>query len=205
MKTPSAVLLLCTALLAATTSAIAADVQILSLSRNGLLTWTNASLNVTCRVEWASSAAGPWHESWDSLIAVVVTNSVTERSVPMFYRVVCPQVITNITPAAALGLISAHQGDTNFTILDVRTQPEYAPRHIKNAMNLDFRSLSPTFAEMLKSLDKTRTYLVYCGSGSRSAQAAEVMRAQGFLLVYNMMSGFASFAALPGAGPFLEP
>ncbi len=205
MKTQRAVLLLCTALLAAPTAAIAADVQILSLSGNGLLSWTNASLNVTCRVEWASSAAGPWHDSWESLSAVVVTNHVTERSVPMFYRVVCPQTITNVTPTAALALISDRQGDTNFTILDVRTQSEYAPRHMKGAINLDFRSVSPPFADQLKSQDKARTYLVYCASGSRSGQATEVMRGQGFLLVYNMTSGFASFASLPGATPFLEP
>lgn len=205
MKTPSAILLLCTALLAATTASIAADVQILSLSRNGLLTWTNASLNVTCRVEWAASAEGPWYGSWESLSAIVVTNQITERSVPMFYRVVCPQTITNIAPAAALTLIADHQGDTNFTILDVRTQPEYAPRHIKNATNLDFRSVSPTFADLLRSLDKARMYLVYCGSGSRSAQATELMRGQGFLVVYNMTSGFGTFAVLPGAAPYLEP
>jgi phage shock protein E len=201
------VLRVCFALVASGGSANAQEVQIESLSRNGLLTWTNASLSVTCRVEWAASVDGLWSSSWDALTNIVITNRVTERSVPMFYRVVCSAppapMITNISALAALALVASHPGDTNFAILDVRTPTEYAPRHIKGAVNLDFNST--TFKDNLGKLDRAKSYLVYCASGNRSRQATEVMRQLGFLQVYNMTVGFGAFAALAGALAYLEP
>lgn len=195
--------LLCVSLAGAVAGARAQEIEILSLSRNGLLAWSNATLNATCRVEWAASLQGPWHSSWDSLASVVATNRVTERPVPMFYRVVCPQVVANITPATALAMLNDHKGDANLTILDVRTPGEYAPRHIKGAVNLDYYAAS--FDASLGSLDKARIYLVYCASGGRSGQTAAKMRSLGFLQVYNMTGGFSAFAALSGAAEFLEP
>jgi len=187
---------------------IAQEVRIESLSRNGLLTWTNTSLSVTCRVEWASSVDGPWTSSWDSLTNIVITNHVTERGVPMFYRVVCSTppapMITDVSAQTALALVASHQGDTNFVILDVRTPAEYAPRHIKSAINLDY--YSQPFFEDLGKLDRAKAYLVYCGSGYRSGRTTdESMRALGFLQVYNMTVGFSAFAALDGASAYLEP
>jgi hypothetical protein len=82
------VLFVLISLLALHVSSQSGDVEILSLGRNGLLSWTNSSLNVTCRVEWAATVDGPWHGSWESLANIVVTNSVTSCEVPMFYRVV---------------------------------------------------------------------------------------------------------------------
>jgi len=195
--------LLGASLVGALAGANAQQIEILSLSQNGLLTWSNATLNATCRVEWAASAAGPWFSSWDSLAGIVATNSVTQRSVPMFYRVVCAQVVTNITPDVALTLLNGHKGDTNLVILDVRTPTEYAPRHIKGAVNLDYYSAN--FDATLGSLDRGKLYLVYCASGGRSGRTADKMRALGFLQVYNMLNGFSSFAALSGAGEWLEP
>ena len=195
--------LLCAGLEGALAGASAQQIQILSFSQNGLLTWSNATLSATCRVEWASSVQGPWCSSWDSLASIVVTNSVTQCSVPMFYRVVCAQVATNITPEAALALLSSHQGDTNFVVLDVRTPDEYAPRHIKGAVNLDYYSTN--FDASLAVLDRGKLYLVYCGSGRRSGWTADKMRTLGFLQVYNMLNGFSAFAALSGADQFLEP
>jgi rhodanese-related sulfurtransferase len=201
---PLGMALLCgVAVLACTGSLVAQEVQIESLSQNGRLIWTNALLSVTCRVEWAASVNGPWSSSWESLSHIVITNHVTERSVPMFYRVVCTTppapMITNVSAQTALSLVISHEVDTNFVILDVRTAPEYTPRHIKGATNLDF--YSPTFADNLSKLDRDASYLVYCASGNRSRQATEVMLKLGFLSVYNMSVGFGAFAALS----YLEP
>ena len=186
---------------------MAQEVEILSLSRNGLLTWTNASLNRTCRVEWASSAQGPWSRNWDSLAGIVITNHVTECSVPMFYRVVSsgppPPLITNMSASAALILVASRYGDPAFAILDVRTPSEYAPRHIKSAMNLDYYATA--FEANLNQLDKSKSYLVYCASGSRSSRATDRMRQLGFQTVYSMSTGFSTFAALAGASVYLEP
>lgn len=182
------------------------EVAIQSLSRNGLLTWTNASLNVTCRVEWAASAQGPWSSSWESLTNITITNLVTTKAVPMFYRVVCsppPPWRTNVTAQTALSLVQANAGDPSFAILDVRTPGEYGGRHLKAAVNVDF--YSSTFEASLALLDRNRTYLVYCASGNRSGQAASVMQRLSFLRIYNMTQGFSTFAGLPGAAAWLEP
>jgi thioredoxin len=72
-------------------------------------------------------------------------------------------------------------------LLDVRTSGEFGGGHLPNAKNLDFRS--PDFAEKIKSLDKSQPVLIYCLSGGRSAQAAELMRKEGFA-VTEMKGGY---------------
>lgn len=184
----------------------AEEVRILSLGQNGILTWSNATLNATCRVEWAAAPTGPWHDSWAGLTDIVVTNTVTQREVPMFYRLVCvlppAPMVTNIAAAAALTLVQGHSTDTNFAILDVRRPSEYAPRHIRGALNLDF--YASDFQTQLEALDRNRVYLVYCASGNRSGQAVSKMQKLGFMTVYNLTGGFGTFAALPDAAPYLE-
>jgi rhodanese-related sulfurtransferase len=187
--------------------ASAQEVEILSLSRNGVLTWTNSTLNVTCRVEWAAAAQGPWYNNWASLTNLVITNHVIERPVPMFYRVVSsappPPLITNITADVALGLIMSRSSDPNFVILDVRTPSEYATRHVKKAVNINFYDAN--FSDALSALDKAKTYFVYCASGTRSGNATSLMRQLGFQQVYNMTTGFSTLAGLNGASAYLEP
>ena len=185
---------------------LAQGVEILSLSRNGVITWTNASLNVTCRVEWAPSPEGPWQQSWDALRDIVVTNHVTERSIPMFFRVIqeTPEpFLEDIAAEEALALIQSHELDPEFKILDVRTAGEFAGRHIAKADNLDF--FSSTFESQLEALDKGKIYLVYCASGNRSGQAVQIMERLGFTRVYNLLGGFAAFVNVGGAEAYLEP
>lgn len=64
------------------------NLMISSFHHNGTLTVTNAYTNAQCTVEWASSLAGPWHRSWQSVGAVEThTNNALTFAVPMFYRV----------------------------------------------------------------------------------------------------------------------
>jgi thioredoxin len=63
-------------------------------------------------------------------------------------------------------------------LLDVRTSGEFGGGHLPHASNIDFRSEG--FATEIDKLDKNRPVLIYCLSGGRSAQAAELMRAKGF-------------------------
>jgi thioredoxin len=63
-------------------------------------------------------------------------------------------------------------------LLDVRTSGEYGGGHLPKARNIDFRSA--TFEQEIDKLDKSQPVLIYCLSGGRSAQAAEMMRAKGF-------------------------
>ena len=63
-------------------------------------------------------------------------------------------------------------------LLDVRTSGEFGGGHLPKATNIDFRSEG--FSKEIDKLDKSKPVLIYCLSGGRSAQAAEMMRAKGF-------------------------
>jgi rhodanese-related sulfurtransferase len=73
-------------------------------------------------------------------------------------------------------------------VLDVRTQEEFDGGHIPKALNIDLR-LGPGFLDAINSLDKSKSYYVYCRSGARSAQAVQIMRDLGFSETYNLIGG----------------
>jgi rhodanese-related sulfurtransferase len=95
--------------------------------------------------------------------------------------------VKNVTPAEAAALIQAHAGDSNFVILDVRNPEEFATGHIQDAVNVCF--LCPTFANAIAALDKSKTYLVYCGTDHRAPLAAAAMIDGGFTVVYDLTGG----------------
>ena len=70
------------------------------------------------------------------------------------------------------------QENSNAFLLDVRTAGEFGGGHLPKATNIDFRS--PDFASKIKDLPKDKPVFVYCLSGGRSAQAAEMLRKEGF-------------------------
>lgn len=72
-------------------------------------------------------------------------------------------------------------------LIDVRTSGEFISGHIPNALNYDM--MSGAFQKKLASLDKNKTYLVYCRSGSRSGQAAKILSTNGFTKIYNLSGG----------------
>jgi len=72
-------------------------------------------------------------------------------------------------------LIDEKKGSPGFVILDV------------GSTNIDVKSES--FADEVGKLDKSKTYLVYCRSGKRSAAAVEIMEAEGFTDIYVMPGG----------------
>ena len=73
-------------------------------------------------------------------------------------------------------------------MLDVRTEKEFKAGHIPGAVNLDFNA--PDFAKQAAALDKSKTYLVHCAGGVRSAKACNVMDKIGFTNVVNLEPGF---------------
>lgn len=72
-------------------------------------------------------------------------------------------------------------------VLDVRTPEEVAEGVIPGAKHLDFKK--DDFEVQLNSLDKRKTYLVYCAAGVRSAKAATLMKEKGFQNVYSLDGG----------------
>jgi rhodanese-related sulfurtransferase len=79
--------------------------------------------------------------------------------------------------------------------LDVRTPGEFNEGHIEGAQLIDFQS--GNFENEIATLDKSKTYAVYCRSGNRSGQAVKVMSDAGFTSVYNLNGGVIDWA---GAG-----
>lgn len=99
------------------------------------------------------------------------------------------QQLITISPQEAFSLIKEHDGDPDFIIIDLRTPKEYSEGYIPNAVNIDFYSRK--FRLDLDSLDKSKTYLIYCHSGGRSGRTLGLMKRLGFQKVYNLDGGIA--------------
>jgi rhodanese-related sulfurtransferase len=82
--------------------------------------------------------------------------------------------------------------ETGVITLDVRTPGEFNEGHIEGALLVDFQS--GNFENEIASLDKSKTYAVYCRSGSRSGQAVKVMSEAGFTNIYNLNGGVIDWA-----------
>ncbi len=60
--------------------------------------------------------------------------------------------------------------------VDVRTQGEFAGGHAPGSVNIPLDQLARRVGE----LDKTKPVILVCASGSRSAMATSMLKAQGF-------------------------
>ena len=76
---------------------------------------------------------------------------------------------------------------TNAVVLDVRTPKEFAAGHLAGAVNIDWNA--DDFGKKVAALDKSKTYLVHCAVGGRSAKASDKMTAIQFTNVYNLEGG----------------
>ena len=83
--------------------------------------------------------------------------------------------------------------DAKVVVLDVRTAEEYADAHMQGAINLDIRG--GKFAETLAGMDKSKTYLVHCAVGGRSAKACGQMDSLKFEKVLNLSGGITAWEA----------
>jgi rhodanese-related sulfurtransferase len=105
--------------------------------------------------------------------------------------------VRDLSAAEACTLI--HDSST-LIILDVRPSGPYSVGHIAGAINVNYAAApSPaTFASLVSALDRSQTYLVYCGSGNTGGKAAALMTDLGFARVYNMAGGYAAWISAGG-------
>ena len=82
--------------------------------------------------------------------------------------------------------------ETDYIIIDVRTESEYQQGHIKNAINIPNESIDESVSEILT--DKDQLLLVYCRSGNRSKQASEKLAKLGYSNIYE----FGGISDFPG-------
>ncbi|MCF7930730.1 MAG: rhodanese-like domain-containing protein [Acholeplasmataceae bacterium] len=94
----------------------------------------------------------------------------------------------DISAAEAKELID---NNTDLIIIDV--SPFYAQGHIPNALNYYIGDGS--LDEIIPSLDKSKTYLVYCHSDSASISGANKLIDAGFENVYRLVGNYAAWVA----------
>jgi rhodanese-related sulfurtransferase len=85
----------------------------------------------------------------------------------------------------------------NAVLLDVRTPEEVAQGKIQGSVNIDFNNTD--YKKEIESLDKDKTYFVYCAKGGRSSKAYAIMKSSGFKNVYDLDGGYSAWqqAGLP--------
>ncbi len=79
-------------------------------------------------------------------------------------------------------------------VVDVRDAGQFTKEHIPGAVNIEWRKV---FAERSK-LPKDKTILLYCNTGSFSAQSAMSLRMAGFENVRILHGGFSEWKARGG-------
>ncbi|MCX6173496.1 MAG: rhodanese-like domain-containing protein [Ignavibacteriales bacterium] len=72
-------------------------------------------------------------------------------------------------------------------LLDVRTLEENKTLRIPNSKLIDIHK--PNFLDQIRKLDRSKSYFIYCRSGSRSYSACRQMKSLGFEKVYNLKGG----------------
>lgn len=106
-------------------------------------------------------------------------------------------VYKNVDAAAAKALVDKAGGDkAKLTVLDVRTDEEFAAGHIAGAVQIDY--LGDEFAKKLAKLDRDQAYLVHCRSGGRSKGALDAMKKLGFKVVHHLDGGMQAWVAAGG-------
>ncbi len=126
-----------------------------------------------------------------------------------------------LAPAYDISVEEAHEllmeNPEQIILLDVRTEGEYNDEYIPGAINIPL----PELENRIDELDRSKTIIVYCKSGSRSSAAKSILTQHDFI-VYNMLGGinawkekFATSTAtpastlsptpLPAASPALTP
>lgn len=103
-----------------------------------------------------------------------------------------PNAITTVDAAA----FADQAATAGVTVIDVRTPEEFAAGHIAGAINIDVEG--GAFDEGIAALDPADTYAVYCRSGRRSLDAANLMVDAGFTSIYNLDGGIIEWTAAGG-------
>ena len=103
------------------------------------------------------------------------------------------QAQTNAKPATIAKTVGVEEfsnlrTNKNTVVLDVRTAGEFKIGHIPGALNIDFNSAD--FDKKVSELDKSKTYLVHCAAGIRSAKACGKLESLGFKQLVDLRPGF---------------
>lgn len=96
--------------------------------------------------------------------------------------------IQNISPSEYVAEFSEAQ--TAHLLVDVRTPEEYASGHIAGSVNIPLQELQSRMSE----IPTNQAVVLYCRSGNRSGQAANLLRDAGYTQIYDL-GGIIDWAA----------
>ena len=111
------------------------------------------------------------------LLALVIVGGCTQQQTPD------QDTYIDVTPAEAKALI-----DENPDLVIIDVSPNYDQGHLPGAVNyyLGDRSLDA----VIPTLDKSKTYLVYCHIDSVAIQGAQKLVDAGFMNVYRLEGNY---------------
>jgi rhodanese-related sulfurtransferase len=89
------------------------------------------------------------------------------------------KVNTKIAPA---DYVAQFDADTDHILIDVRTPQEFASGHIPGAVNIAVEEL----AQRLNEVPQDKPVVLYCRSGNRSGQAAQILDSAGYAQIYDL-------------------
>ncbi len=117
----------------------------------------------------------------NALLIGLAFGSAVMLLLPMFKR--SAGGVPSLSAAEAVTLINRN----NAVVLDVRDEAEFATGHIADAIHIPVSELENRVAELKKY--KTKSVLVNCQRGARSAKACEILRKAEFTQVHNLHGG----------------
>ncbi|MEZ4669234.1 MAG: rhodanese-like domain-containing protein [Anaerolineae bacterium] len=85
-----------------------------------------------------------------------------------------------LSPAAYQEQFASKQA--GYELIDVRTPEEFATGHIHGAVNIPVDEI----ASRLSEVPQGQPVVVYCRSGNRSAQAAQILAQNGYSSIYDL-------------------
>lgn len=119
-----------------------------------------------------------------------MTRTVAVFAVFAVVGFVAYQMLTGGATEPVEDVVAAIEGGA--TVVDVRTDEEYAGGHVAGALHADV--FDAGFEQRMASLDRAEPVYLYCASGVRSGRAAAVLEDMGFERVVNA-GGFNDLAA----------
>jgi rhodanese-related sulfurtransferase len=101
--------------------------------------------------------------------------------------------VREIQPEDLLQKLRAAEG---MIVVDVREGEEYARGHLPGALWIPRGVIEGQAPQMIR--DRGAELVLYCGSGMRSALAADVLQQMGFANVRSLAGGFRDWAQIGG-------
>lgn len=93
-----------------------------------------------------------------------------------------------VAPTEAAALIKQQK---QLQLIDVRTEAEYANGHVAGAKLIPLHEVEKRLAE----IDKQKPVLLYCRTGSRSANALKILQERGYTQAKHMDGGIKAWQA----------